>query len=803
MVRLARPKGALLLRGVPVLLVVLGVLAAPPVQARTVTIGVVFDKPWTRNAEIRESLQREIHALLDGDFDVRFPSSAERVADKTLDGAATALDELLADPAVDVVIAAGPLSSHAVCCRENLPKPVIAGFVIDQKLQQFPREGVGSGRRNLSYVAMQNHFALGLKALKELLPVKRVTVLFESHLSEAIPGLAERIAGTARALDIEADRVPATDSVLDVLSAIPANTEAVYLMPLLHFTPEQMRELADGLRSRNLSSFAALDQGEVDAGIMAGLRQEELLVKLSRRVALNLHRILLGEEAAKVPVDFVNRSRLVINLGTARWVDAPIGVGTFLTAQLVGRERPTVRRITFEQSVTRALEANLELKEKARDVEAGLQDIARARAELLPQLDTSITALAIDEDRAAASLGSQPERSVSGTLGLEQLVYADGAFANLTIQRHLHRGREAELEQLRLDVAEDAARAYLDVLRARTLERIQRENMELTREHLSLAEVRRAVGEASNAEIYRWDAELAADTQALVDAIVNRQIAEIVLNRLLHRPQEEAFDTEEVSLNDPDFLIGQPRFQRWISPRRYEIFRDFVVRDGLERAPELDQLRAAIDARERQVLAARRRFWTPQVGLRAALEHQFSESGAGTTGLMLPPALGVSVPEADDTGWSVALNLRFPLFTGGSRRAERIQAEGELAALQARYDAVAEKLEQRIRINLHAIRSSYSNIQLSAQAAGAADKNLELVEDAYAQGVVTIIELLDAQNAALVARQVSASAVYDFYKDLIAIERSIHRLDFFVSPPERKAWFDALDAYYQERNLNP
>ncbi len=70
-------------------------------------------------------------------------------------------------------------------------------------------------------------------------------------------------------------------------------------------------------------------------------------------------------------------------------------------------------------------------------------------------------------------------------------------------------GREEGRKQLRLDVAQESGVAYLNVLRARTSLRIQRDNLMLTRSNLELARVRESVGYAARDEVFRWQNERA------------------------------------------------------------------------------------------------------------------------------------------------------------------------------------------------------------------------------------------------------------------------------------------------------
>ena len=88
---------------------------------------------------------------------------------------------------------------------------------------------------------------------------------------------------------------------------------------------------------------------------------------------------------------------------------------------------------------------------------------------------------------------------------------------------------------------------------------------------------------------------------------------------------------------------------------------------------------------------------------------------------------------------------------------------------------------------------------MSKKAADAARKNLDIIADAYAGGAISIIELLDAQNAALVTDQVASNAVFDFLIDIMDIERAVGRFDFLISDQEQEAWIERFEAYYNER----
>ncbi len=90
----------------------------------------------------------------------------------------------------------------------------------------------------------------------------------------------------------------------------------------------------------------------------------------------------------------------------------------------------------------------------------------------------------------------------------------------------------------------------------------------------------------------------------------------------------------------------------------------------------------------------------------------------------------------------------------------------------------------------------------SAQAASAANRNLELVADAYGEGVVDILRLLDAQNQALVAELSAANAVYTFLFELMSVQRASGNFDYLGTAADRDEYLIQLKEYFDERGYN-
>ncbi len=765
-----------------------------------VRIGIVRDGPEIGRLAIPgEILIREIRELTRGEFDVRFPEEKRLHGNWTADGVKRAVDLLLADPDVDLVLALSPLSSHEVAHRGAIPKPAIASIVIDVDFQDMPFRDGKSGVRNLNYLTSFQKFERDLKAFREIVSFSRLAIILDRHFLEAFPKMREEAKRIARENRVEITFLPAETSADSVIAALPAGTEAVLVTPLPRFLPDAFERLVTSINLRGLPSFSMFGRLEIEKGVMAGVSPASDPLRLARRLALNVQRILLGEDAGSLPVVFPQREQLTINMATAREVGFSPSWRVLTEAVLLNEEKTEItRRLSLASAVREAVSANLDLAASDRAVAAGKENIREARSALLPQIDVSSEGVIIDKDQAEASRGFQAERTFSGSATLSQRIYSEKTWADLNVQRHTQVIIEKEREQLRLDIARDAALAYLNVLRAKTSLRIQKDNLQLTRSNLELGRFRQAIGYSGPADVFRWESEIATDRIAVLDAIAQRKLAETALNRILDRPLEEEFVTEEASIGDPGLFISDTRLFTYIdNPRDYGIFRDFMVREGLNAAPELRRIDAAIAAQERTYLSARRAFWSPDLALQGEITRIFSEDGAGSDGSALGSLPG-SVSQADDTDWNVALSLTFPFFTGGAKDAERVRAWEELSRQRLDRRSTVEKIEERIRSALHLTSASYPSITLSRSAAETARKNLELVTDSYSRGVVSIIDLIDAQNAALVADQGAANAVYDFLIDLMNVQRAIGRFDFFASAEERQAWFERLETYFRE-----
>jgi outer membrane protein TolC len=625
---------------------------------------------------------------------------------------------------------------------------------------------------------------------------RNLAILTDGYIYRALPELEKEARKLGYEYSINVDVVPVETSAEEALANLPPKTDAVIINPLFRLTPAAFQTLVDGFSQLRIPSYSYWGRQEVELGILATITQGATMDHLARSVAVNILEILDGQKAGDLPVTFTMEEQLTINMATARATGVYPSLSILTEADLINEEVEDIERVvTIEEAAKEAVSANLDLAVANREVAAGQEAVIQERSSLLPQLGLGTTVGIIDDDRARARGGFTPERSWTGTAAATQMIYSENAWSNYTTEKHLQNSRVSGRDTLKLDIIQSAATAYLNVLRAKAIENIQKENLKLTRANLQRARVRLNVGVAGPDEVYRWESQIASSRRVVLEAESITLDTMISLNRILHRPLQELFTVKRVE-SDILFTGENWQFSELVdNTRNLNALKAFLIKEGISLSPELMQLEAQISARERRAKEARREFWVPTVSLSGNVKELLSEEGDGQRGDAL-----VSL---NDTEWRVGVLATFPLFTGGRKSATVRRTREELTQLRTQYDATKERIEQRILIAVNRVRASAPGVRLSRDAAETARRNLKLVSDSYTRGIKSIIDLLDAQNLVLVTNQQAANATYGFLADIISVQRSVGEFNFMLSPEQRQTRVQKLEDHMERLGIEP
>ena len=235
-------------------------------QLPEVRVGFIIDGPWEGNEETLRVTEEEILALTRGEFDVRFLPETTIEADWTVPGIEAAIDRLLKDPEVDVLITWGLITSDVIWRRESFPKPIIAPVVLNVEFQGIPYapDSDSSGIKNLSYVTWPIQLKDDLEKFHEIVSFKKLTYLLNASVYTANPRLLQNVTEVIEKLDfeLEVSFLPVGFSVEEALEALPEDTEAIYAAPLLHLPRAEFDRLVQGLIQRRLPASLFSDEAE-------------------------------------------------------------------------------------------------------------------------------------------------------------------------------------------------------------------------------------------------------------------------------------------------------------------------------------------------------------------------------------------------------------------------------------------------------------------------------------------------------------------------------------------------------------
>ena len=752
-----------------------------PAQERF-DVAVVIDGSPDRLEERNQVYIDELLALTEGEFDVR----VSRIdGGWSIDGINAALDQAYADPEIEMVMVTGFAGNQIAAMRREFPKPTFLPLMLDVGV--LPSQAVEgkSGIRNLNYLTLYTDFGDDLDTMRRMVDYHNVVILMGELLAAVIPDLLQEATTISEERDINFQLVAHDGTDHKLMGRVPPETDAIFITGLPRMPADDFDRLIETINAAGIPSYSFVGIQDVRRGVLVTNSARSNLDKVARLNALNMQAVMIGGRTEEQDITFEDKRKLTINMATARQIGLSPSFEVVGPATLLNREvAATGEVLGLEEIALEAIAKNQDLAAEQFGVLASEEEIARARANLLPQLNAGAS-YTTRKESPTVSARLFAERSADGSFNLNQLIYADSASANLAIQKDLQVSRQQSLRQLRLDVVQAATSAYYRVLAAKSQLVVQENNHHVSRTNLGLAQDRVDLGSSTMADVYRWQAEVARGQILVLDARAAVDQSYDALNRLLHRPQGRPIALRPAQMNDA-FVFTQKEWDALITNRiDFERLTRYWINHGLSQAPELMQLDSQIEAKRREKTSQQRAYWLPEFSLQGSYGKNFGQSGAG----------GGVIAGENLSDWNVGVQATIPLFTSGLRRANLSRANLELMQLAAARSSIAEQIEEQIRREMHFAQADYARIFLTREASEASLKNFDLVSDAYARGTVSYIELLDAQETSFQASAASSDSLYSFLITIMAVQRAVGRFDFLLSPSEKAAVADETRRY--------
>jgi NodT family efflux transporter outer membrane factor (OMF) lipoprotein len=275
---------------------------------------------------------------------------------------------------------------------------------------------------------------------------------------------------------------------------------------------------------------------------------------------------------------------------------------------------------------------------------------------------------------------------------------------------------DADLETLRLSYHAELAFDYFELRSADAEQKLLDDTVQAYQKAYELTRNRFEGGAAAGSEVAQAETQLESTRTQDADVRVQRAQFEHAIAVLIGKsPAEFSLEPKPLDIDPPVIPVGLPS-------------------QLLERRPDIASAERRVAEANAQIGVARAAFF-PQLLLGAE---------AGFVGQSISDWFNWP-----SRFWAVGPSVLQTVFDGGRRRATQQAAQFNYDALVATYRQTALDAFQQVEDNLAALRVLEQETGTQKAAVTAAERSLQLSTNRYTGGLVTYLEVVTAQSAAL------------------------------------------------------
>jgi len=258
-------------------------------------------------------------------------------------------------------------------------------------------------------------------------------------------------------------------------------------------------------------------------------------------------------------------------------------------------------------------------------------------------------------------------------------------------------------------------------------------------EHLDVTRKKVEAGTATDFEVLTTQVRIAEARDQLIDAKTSLDEQEIVFRRLAG-----------MSPQQPVMLKGT--FER----ATVTLTPDSLRRAAMEQRPELIAARDAVTAAESRVRLT-------SLGFRPSLDVTFT---SGFKNGYIPNLNRLKA------NYTAGLELQIPIFNGFQTRHRTSAADADVRVAQEHVADIERQVDAEVSRATAAVNSSVDKIGNSEIQVRQAERAVTLAQSQYDAGVVTNLDVLDAQTALAQARLVHLKALYKYTMSLSQLDQA-------------------------------
>ncbi len=393
----------------------------------------------------------------------------------------------------------------------------------------------------------------------------------------------------------------------------------------------------------------------------------------------------------------------------------------------------TQKPLTLDQAYGMALKHNEDIKASAQGIDQARETFREATSPLLPQVQVS----------AEARRQKEHDMNLSGlrdygtmTLGASQHLYQGGKlWHSKRAAKHGFRGEKSRHFRTAQDVLFRVAAQYYEVLLAERSISVAQEQITRTKRQLELARSRFEVGLVNRTAVLRAQVQVANAQEQLERAKNQRDVAmeNLRLELGLQQIPEEIAAPREMRFSD------QPMAKLYATAADNR-------RDLMELETRLQASQSTIQSEQ----AAR--DW-PKLAV---------ESGYTVTD-------EEALFYGDESDWHVALTASYDLFTGWRDTARVNAAKADKRQLKAEYARLKQAVQVQVRSVYLDIKTQEKVLASLRDQVQSAQANYEQILAQFEEGLVSSVDVVDAQTALNEAELRLARAYYTYQLDQLRL----------------------------------
>jgi outer membrane protein len=756
------------------LLVLYCCLYASQISAQqNIQIGILTDiKDKTAISPFLDILKNEIQRTIGSDYTIK-------IADKDIiNGITTSLEskesyQQLEKRNLNFILIFGPKSLTGIAKKKAFIVPTIAVGILDGQLQGLPKTAEGTtGKENFTYIQSSTPLREAVCKFKKLSNFKNLSLLADSDLISIFDEELARqdLKKMEKELSIKIEAKLISSKNIDQLT-FSDSTEAAFLLLDFQVSADDLSKIVQQLNEQKIPSFSSV-QEHVNNGILFSYGDDRS--QILRKIALSIDETLEGFSMANMPVDIDVNQKLYVNISTVQTIQFPLNYQTVFTSNIV-KSKIELPKYELLELLEKSLNENLMIKISQKDILNSELDIKQAISNYYPDLDLSATYTELSKNQANELLG-QSQRSVAGNLSFSQVIFSENILANIKMSEYLLEAQKHNTEQDVLNVIFDTYSAYFSILQNQASMDIQRENLEVSKTNLELAKLKKSLGLADNSDVYRLEGELATNTQNLIQAQANIILSKLNLNQILNYTLPNEYEVANSNLESDIFQkYKNHSITNYIqSPMQMRRLIDFLVLEAEQKNPSKNELAANQKLLERQLKLNERVFYTPTISANGSANSTLLRGGEGSTS-----STGI---EYVDNTWNLGVSLSYPIFDGTRRRLNKQQTKVSLEQMRLNIENFDQNIRLALQSNLLSLFTAYTDLDYSKRSLDNQEKSFELNQNKYRVGQISIVQLLDGQNALVQAKQTYVLSIYNFIQMFLELEYNIGYFSQLTNP---------------------